>query len=381
MDFTLSYELKELQALVRRFVQDELLPLEARVPREWEWELPEDVKARLDARARELGLCSLSVPAEYDGAGLGTLGLMLVKEELGRTITPWAVPGEPSTILYAGNDAQKERFLRPVIRGEKRTCFAQTEPDAGSDPSMMKTRAVRDGDHWVINGSKRFITGAHKADFVQVFALTDPEKRQHGGITCFLVEKGTPGFQVVRRDRIMGRESPCELAFEDCRVPHANVLGEVGQGFKLAQTWLAAHDRMGLGPTAIGMAERALEMAADYAKTRVTFGRPLADRQAIQWMLADSFLEIHQCRMMVYHAAWKADTGQDIRIEASMIRWFAAEMQSRVVDRAIQIHGGVGLSEDLPLAAMYQHVRSYRISGGASEIQRMIVSRHVLRSR
>lgn len=381
MDFDLSYELRELQALVRRFVQDELVPLEPRVPREWEWELPDEVTTRLNVRARELGLWSLSVPTEYGGAGLGTLGLMVVEEELGRTLTPWDIPGEPSAILYACNAEQRERFLLPVIRGEKHTAFAQTEPDAGSDPAMMQTRAILDGDDWVLNGTKRFITGAHRADFVQVFALTDPAKRQHGGITCFLVEKGTPGFQLARRQRIMGREAPCELVFDDCRVPAANVLGEVGQGFKLAQTWLAAHDRLGLGPMAIGRAERALEMATEYAKSRVTFGRPLAERQAVQWMLADSLLEIQQCRLMVYYGAWKADQGQDIRIEASMVRLFAAEMQSRVIDRALQIHGGIGLSDELPLAAMYQHVRSYRITGGAAEIQRMILARHALNRR
>src|SRR5436305_5944443 len=199
MNFGLPYELTELKSLVRQFVKDELIPLETHVPREWEWELPPDVEERLNARARHLGLWSLSVPSEHGGAGLGTLGLMLVKEELGRTLTPWSVPGEPSTLLYACTDEQKERFLYPVIRGEKRTCFAQTEPDAGSDPSMMRTIAVRDGDNWVINGRKRFITGAHRADFIQLFALTDPEKRQHGGITCFLIERGTPGYEIVRR--------------------------------------------------------------------------------------------------------------------------------------------------------------------------------------
>jgi acyl-CoA dehydrogenase len=381
MDFALPYEITELRDLVRRFVADELVPLEPHVPREWEWELPREVEERLNARAKELGLWALSVPEEHGGAGLGTLGRAVVDEELGRTLTPWNIPGEPSAILYACNAEQRERFLYPVIRGEKQTCFAQTEPDAGSDPAMMQTRAVRDGDDWVINGTKRFISFAHRADFVQLFAVTDPEKRQHGGITCFLVERGTPGYKLVGRTRIMGREAPSELLFEDCRVPHANVLGEVGRGFALAQTWLSAHDRMGLGPKAVGRSERALDMATDYAKMRVTFGRPLADRQAIQWMLADSALEIHQCRLMTYHAAWKADQGQDMRIEASMIRLFASEMQSRVIDRAIQIHGGVGLSDELPLAAFYQHVRSYRISGGASEIQRMILARHVLRTR
>ncbi len=379
MDFTLPEELEDLRGVMRGFVTRELVPLEPLVQREWEWEIPADVQHRLDVTARQLGLASLSVPPELGGAGLGFLGLVVVKEELGRTIVPWIIPGEPSVSLYACTEEQRERYLQPIIRGEKVMAFAQTEPEAGSDPAGMKTVAVRDGDEWVINGQKRFITAAHRADFLQVVAVTDKEKRQHGGITCFLVDTDTPGFEVVRRDRIMGREAPCELRFDDCRVPANSVLGEVGGGFALAQKWLAAHDRLDQGPYAVGRAERALELATEYAKNRVTFGEPLANRQAIQTMLADSYLEIHQCRLMVYHAASKADRHEDIRVAASMIRLFATEMQSRVVDRAIQIHGGVGLSEDLPLAALYQYIRSLRITGGASEIQRYIIARHVLR--
>jgi acyl-CoA dehydrogenase len=380
MAFELPPEAHEMRAVVRRFVNEHLLPLERHVAREWEWELPEDVQRRLEEAARAIGLCSLTVPTEYGGMGLGFLALMVVKEELGRTIVPFLVPGEPSVILYESNEDQRERFLLPVIRGEKFGAFAQTEPEAGSDPAMMKTRAVADGDSWVVNGHKRFITAAHRADFLQLLAITDPDRRQHGGITCFLVEKGTPGMEIVRRERIMGREAPCEIVFDDCRVPAENVLGAVGQGFALGQRWISAHDRLDQGGYAVGRAERALELATRYAKERVTFGQPLAERQAIQNMLADSFLEIHQCRLMTYHAAAKADQGHDIRVEASMIRLFATEMQTRVIDRAIQIHGGVGLSEDLPLADMYQHVRSFRIAGGASEIQRFIIARHVIRT-
>lgn len=380
MEFSIPEDLEALRSVMRGFVTRELVPLERHIARDWEWEIPRDVQLELDTKARELGLASLSVPEEFGGLGLGFLGLVVVKEELGRTTVPWIIPGEPSVSLYSCTPEQRERYLLPVIRGEKVMAFAQTEPEAGSDPAGMRTVAVRDGNEWIINGQKRFITAAHRADFLQVVALTDKEKRQHGGVTCFLVDTDSPGFEVVRRDRIMGREAPCELRFEDCRVAANNVLGEVGGGFALAQKWLAAHDRLDQGPYAVGRSERALEMATEYAKSRVTFGEPLANRQAIQIMLADSFLEIHQCRLMTYHAASRADQGEDIRVAASMIRLFATEMQSRVVDRAIQIHGGVGLSEDLPLADLYQYIRSLRITGGASEIQRHIIARHVLRS-
>ena len=377
MDFDFSEQALALQRLVRRFVEDELMPLEKEVGDRWE--LTDDQERELDGRATAIGLKSIDVPAEYGGAGFTTVENCLVKEELGKTTTPYGFPGSVSNILYACNDEQKERFLFPCIRGEKRAFFAQTEPNGGSDPASMETSAVRDGDDWILNGRKIFITAAHKSDFGQVLTVSDKEKRSHGGITCFLVEQGTPGFEVVRRIPVMGREWPCELAFIDCRVPSRNILGEPGQGFILGQKWLSANDRLGQGPTAVGLSERCLKLATAYSKQRVTFGRPIAERQAIQWMLADSAVEIHACRMMTYYGAWKADQGGDIRIEASMVRLYATEMQQRIVDRCLQIHGAIGLTDDLPLARMYRHVRSFRITGGSSEIQRFIIARWVLR--
>lgn len=378
MDFTFPYEIEELRKLVRRFVDDELLPLERHVPGEWEWELPEDIRRRLDERARSLGICSLGVPIEHGGAGLGVLGVVVAREELGRTLVPWRVPGEPSPLLYACDEEQREQFLYPVIRGEKQTCLARTEASAGSDPSGMQTTALRNGDHWIIDGTKQYIEGGHRADFVMLFAVASREEGDGGGITCFLVERETTGFEVAGRTPMMGREAPSELRFNGCRVPNVNVLGAVGEGLQLAQQQLAGYERLVEAPLAIGRAERALVMATDYARLRVTFGKPLSEREAIQWLLADSYLEIHQCRLMTCHAAWKADQGQDISVEASMARVFATEMQQRVIDRAIQVHGGIGLTDDLPLAALYQQVRASRITGGPSEVQRLSIARYVL---
>ncbi len=376
MDFSIPEEIQMLQRTVHKLVYDEAIPLESEVLKYPQGEAPPELIEPLRARTKGLGIWNLDVPEEYGGAGLSAVANAIIREEIHRTVTPVPIGGRVSPILYQGNEEQKERFLLPVLRGEQTSAFAQTEPNAGSDPSAMETTAVRDGDDWVINGRKIFITDGHKADSLQVIAVTDKEKRQHGGITCFMVESNRPGFEVVRRIPIMGWEAPAELSFTDVRVPDSNRIGEIGQGFRLAQSWISAADRLGLGPMALGRSERSLEMAVENARNRVTFGKPLAQRQAIQWMIADSTLEIHLLRTLTHHAAWKADSGEDFRIEASMVRLYASETQSRVVDRAIQILGGYGLSDDLCLARWYRTVRVNRINGGSSEIQRFILARH-----
>lgn len=376
MDFSIPEEIQMLQRTVHKLVYDEAIPLEPEVLKYPQGEAPPELIEPLRERTKGLGIWNLDVPEEYGGAGLSAVANAIIREEIHRTVTPVPIGGRVSPILYQGNDEQKERFLLPVLRGEQTSAFAQTEPNAGSDPSAMETTAVRDGDDWIINGRKIFITDGHKADTLQVIAVTDKEKRQHGGITCFMVESSRPGFKVERRIPIMGWEAPAELTFTDVRVPDSNRIGEIGQGFRLAQSWISAADRLGLGPMALGRSERSLEMAVENARNRVTFGRPLAQRQAIQWMIADSTLEIHLLRTLTHHAAWKADSGEDFRIEASMVRLYASETQSRVVDRAIQILGGYGLSEDLCLARWYRTVRVNRINGGSSEIQRFILARH-----
>lgn len=381
MEFTVPEEYEALRRRVRAFVERELLPLERTLPEAPD--LPDDLRRQLQEKAKAEGLWALDVRREFGGQGLPNLGMVMVWEELGRsTVPPLRAPSVLTPrigALYHCTPEQRERFLDPIVRGEKRTAFALTEPWGGSDAAgNMRTRAVRDGDHWVLTGRKVFVGGADKADVVQVFALTDPEKRARGGITCFLVERGTPGFRLGRQFQLMVADSPWELIFEECRVPHANVLGPVGEGFRLAQQHLT-RDRIFHGAKAVGMAERALELAIDYARDRVTFGAPIAERQAVQWMFAESAMEIHATRLMTYHAAWKLDQGLDVRQEASIVKAFGTEMLGRVTDRALQVFGAIGLSKDLPIERMFRDARSRRIGEGTSEIQRMVIARTLLR--
>jgi acyl-CoA dehydrogenase len=284
-------------------------------------------------------------------------------------------------ILYEGNDDQKERFLQPVLRGEMTVCFAQTEPDSGADPAGMRTRAVRDGDHYVLNGAKRFITGAGESDYAQVICVTDPEKRARGGISCLMVDMKAPGVQLVRQWPTMMGDKPWEIAFDNVRVPVENRIGEEGQGFALGQKWLTVGRVRGHGARCVGIAQRANEMAMDYARQRVTFGQPLADRQAIQFFIADSAIEIDAARLMVYRTAWMYDQGMDTRDESYMTKIYCTEMASRVVDRAMQIHGGVGLTKELPLEYWYRQIRSIRITEGVTEVLRWRLARNLMRTR
>jgi acyl-CoA dehydrogenase len=261
-----------------------------------------------------------------------------------------------------------------------RFCFAQTEPDSGSDPAAMRTRAVPDGDHFIINGTKRFITAAGRSDYVQLMALTDPEKRARGGITCFAVDLKSPGVTLERQWPTMMGEAPWQLLFEDVRVPAANVIGQVGGGFSLAQKWIGEGRIRGHGARPVGIASRALDMMIDYAKVRVTFGKPLAERQAIQFMIADSAMEIHSARLMVYECAWRVDRGEDVRDLSYMVKVMATEMASRVVDRSIQVHGGLGLMKELPLEWWYRQIRSTRITEGANEVLRWRLGQNIIRA-
>jgi acyl-CoA dehydrogenase len=254
----------------------------------------------------------------------------------------------------------------------------QTEPDAGSDPASMKTRAVRQGDHYIVNGTKRFITGAEKADLGQLMAVTDPAKAAHGGISCFIVDMKSPGISITAKYKTIMGEEPCEIVLDDVKVPAENLVGKEGEGFQLAQKWLGI-GRLKHGARALGVAERCIEMGARYAKQRVTFGKPLSERQGITFKLSDSYVELHAARLMVYQAAWKNDEKEDIRTEAYMAKLFADEMSFRVVDRVLQIHGGIGLTLDLPLAKWFVDQRSRMITEGASEVMRMVIAREVLK--
>lgn len=382
MDFQLPEELGMLSRQMRRFVDEDMIPVE-RETCDGE-ELKPEWRAKFEARAKELGIWMMDVPEQYGGLGMGLMASVVVWEELARTI---ALPARGASItgpsvraiLYDLDEEMKEKYLHPVLRGEKKACFAQTEPDAGSDPGSMRTTAVRHGDHYVINGVKRFITGAGKADFIQLMAATDRSKGSHGGISCFLVDRDTPGVRLGAQYQTMMGDRPWEIIFEDVRVPVRNRVGEEGEGFKLGQKWLGV-GRVHHGARALGVAQRSLELATAYAKQRVTFGRPLAERQSIQFMLADIHIQLEAARLLVYKAASLIEQGVDARVEAFTCKYFADEMAFKAADDCMQIHGGIGLTTDLPIEKMWRQQRSYRITEGASEVMKMVIARHVLRS-
>ena len=383
MDFTLPEELRMLRENIRRYVDKEMIPIERETVTDEE-ELKPEARAKFQAGMKQLGLWMYDVPEEYGGQGLGVMTRCIIWEELARTI---AIPARHSSItgpsvraiLYDLPEPMKQKYLYPVLRGEKTACFGQTEPDAGSDPGSMRTTAVRDGDHYVINGVKRFITGAAHASFIQLMAATDRSKGSRGGISCFLVDMDTPGVKITARYQTMMGDRPCEIVFDNVRVPVEQRVGEEGGGFKLGQKWLGV-GRLHHGARALGVAERCLEMAASYAKQRVTFGKPLSERQAIQFMLVDSFVELKAARLMVWDAACKMDKGEDVRNDCYVAKMYADEMAFRVADRCMQIHGGIALTTDLPIERMWRQQRSYRITEGATEVMKMVIARHVLKS-
>ena len=380
MDFELPEELRMLKKQLRRFVDTEIIPIE-RDAYEGDM-LKADVRARLEARVKELGLWMFSVPKEYGGLGLGLLARTVIYEEMGRTIAiPYRKPNifgpEPSGSLYEASDYIKENYLMPVLRGEKRMCFMQTEPDAGSDPGSMRTTAVRDGNHYVINGYKRFITNAGIAQIGQLLAATDRSKGSRGGISAFMVDMDMPGIKLVRQQQTMMDDRPWEVALDDVRVPIENRIGEEGDGFKFGQRYLV-RGRMRHGARACGASERCLELAIPYAKQRVIFGKPLSERQAIQWMLVDSWMELESARLMLYRTAWCFDQGHDVRYEHYMCKVRCDEMAFRIVDRCMQIFGGMGFTTDLPIEKFWRDQRSLVTTEGSPETMRMALARHVL---
>ena len=381
MDFELAEELRLLKENVRRFVDRELIPLERDVVNDIE--LQKGLSQRLRDKAEVLGLWLFDVPEEFGGLGLGMLAKVVVWSEISRTTALPArnldIFGPPvSPILYTLEGEAREKYLMPVIRGEKRSCFAQTEADAGSDPAAMRTTAVRDGGIYVLNGVKRFITNADEADFAQVFAVTDPEKRARGGITGFLVDMNTPGVKVSASYDMMIDDKPCEIVFDNVRVPVANRIGKEGEGFKQAQSWINS-GRIRHGARSLGVIERCRELATSYAKQRKTFGAFLAERQSIQWPLIDMYMDAHKLRLMLYHAAWRFDRGEDCREDAFMVKIFGDERSFWAADRCMAIHGGIGLSKELPIEQFFRDQRSMMITEGAVEVLRMALARIVVR--
>jgi acyl-CoA dehydrogenase len=380
MDFELPEELRILQEQLRRFVDSEIIPNERDA---YEADiLKPDVRERFEAGIKELGLWMFAVPEEYGGQGMGLLAQTIVHEQMGRTIAiPFRKPNifgpEPAGILYHVSDELKEQYLWPLLRGERRMCFMQTEPDAGSDPASMRTTAVRDGDHYVINGYKRFISNAGIADFGQLLASTDRSKRSRG-ITAFLVDLDTPGLKLVRQQQTMMDDLPWEVALDDVRVPVANRVGEEGEGFKFGQRYIT-RGRLRHGARALGVSERCMELGTAYAKQRVVFDQPLADRQSIQWMLVNSWMDLQAARLLVYRAAWRHDQGEDIRHDTYTVKVFCDEMAFRNVDRCMQIHGGLGFTTDLPIEKFWRDQRSLITTEGAPEVMRMVLARHVQR--
>ncbi|MER5261653.1 acyl-CoA dehydrogenase family protein [Actinosynnema sp. NPDC002837] len=379
MDFTLDEEQKEIRDWVRTFVRKEVAPLEPEVLRRERLGQPgltRDELKELQDKAKAAGFFGVLTPQEYGGMGLGALMTALLEAELGRTFVPFRFGGYADNILFHGNEEQKQRYLLPTISGERVSCFAITEPGAGSDAKAIRTSARKEGGEWVINGEKTFITQGNEADFVMVFAVTDKEKGADGGVTCFLVDRDM-GWK-SEPIPTMGQWGPAALVFEDVRVPEENVLGEVGRGFNLAMQWIG-QGRYLLPARALGSCERLVEMAIEQAKTRVTFGQPIAEYQAIQWMIADSAVEIEALRWLVLHAAWLVDQGADSRQAQSMAKLYGGIKANEIVDRVLQIHGGMGYTRELPIERWYRELRLLRIYEGTDEIQRRTIARNLLK--
>ncbi|CAN5230888.1 acyl-CoA dehydrogenase family protein [soil metagenome] len=381
-DFSIPSETQLLVDTVRRFVTQEVQPLENET--EALGHVPPDALKRVRGKAQELGLFAMNMPEDCGGGGLDNVTMCLVEEEFGKTSDALIrrVFGQVYPMLLACNAAQRETYLLPTVKGEKICAMAITEPGAGSDAASISTTARLEGDRWVLNGGKHFISDGDIADYVIVMALTDKEKRARGGITLFLVDKGTPGFTVNRVQPMMGHRGygHAELSFDECSIPADAVLGEVGGGFKLIMNSVAGIRLAHIGARAVGMASRVLEMMRTYAAERKQFGQPIGDFQMVQQMIADSATEIFATRMMVLNTAWELDQGREPRDKVSMVKLYASELIGRVADRGIQVFGGMGFCKDLPLERIYRDSRVTRLYDGTSEIHRMLIAKAVIKN-
>ena len=383
MHFSLTEEQRLIVDTTREFVVNELYPHEAEI--ETTGRLRPELRDEIKRKAIGAGLYAANMPAEVGGAGLDTLTWILYERELGRAnyALHWTCVARPSNILMACEGEQRERYLFPAIRGERSDCLAMTEPGAGSDLRGMKTRARREGDDFIINGTKHFISHADEADFVVLFAATGEESSARGSralITAFLIDRGTPGFQILDGYKSVSHRgyNNCVLQFDDCRVPKSQVLGEIGRGFEIANQWLGA-TRLQVAATCLGRAERALDLATKWAAERQQFGQQIGKFQGVAFKLADMATELKAAELLTLEAAWKVDQGTVTDSDMAMAKLKATEMLAFVADEAIQIHGGMGLMSDLPLERIWRDARVERIWEGTSEIQRHIISRALLR--
>lgn len=371
-----------VRELVAKFVSRELIPLEPEVLRRearGEAGLSGEEIQRLRDVSKGLGLWGLDAPKEMGGMDLPATTMLVVAEELAKAIVPFSFPPDSPNLRMmqaVASPAQKAKYLQPYIEGTITSAIAISEPGAGGDPTAMKTRAVREADHWVLNGRKIWISNARHADFTIVMARVGEGKRQQG-VTAFIVEKGTPGFIIERDIPMLGAVNTCEILFADCRLPQDAVLGEVGQGYAPMQLRLQTR-RLQMGATALGFTERAVSILAEHARQRITFGVPLSDRQAIQWWVADTTIQMYACRLMLQDAAAKVDQGHDARQEISIIKVHATEMAYAAVDHAMQTLGALGMTRETPLYWMWHRARLMRIYEGPSEIHRQAIARRVL---
>jgi butyryl-CoA dehydrogenase len=378
MSFELTEEQKMIRAMVREFARTEILPTAAE--RDRTREFPRETLRKMG----ELGLMGMNVPAEYNGAGVDTVSYSVALQEIAYACASTAVIMSVHNsvacgpIYLFGSGFLKENYLKPLAAGKMIGSFAVTEPGAGSDPASQKTKAVKDGDSYVINGNKVLITSGKNSDVTVVTAYTTREKK-HRGISAFVVEKGTPGFCVGKEEEKMGlcASDTVELIFEDCRVPRENLLGKEGDGFVIAMASLDG-GRIGIASQSVGLAQACLDAAVAYAKERIQFGKPIAQFQAIRWMIADMATEVEAARLLTFNAAAMRDRGENFSAAASMAKVFASEMANRVAYTALQIHGGYGYIKDFPVERYYRDARVLTLYEGTSEIQRTVISNHLL---
>ncbi|MFZ3091124.1 MAG: acyl-CoA dehydrogenase family protein [Nitrospirota bacterium] len=380
MDFTFSEEHNMLRDMVRKFTTNEVKPLAAKIDKEHK------VPRELINKAAELGLMGIPFPEKYGGADMGEIGYCIMLEELSRgcastSVTLGAHVSLCSTAIYLdGTEEQKQKYLTPLAQGKKLGAFGLTEPQAGSDAAAIETTAVRDGDYFVINGNKIWITNGDIADIIVIFAVTDKALRAHGGVTAFIVETNTKGFSVGKIEDKMGirGSSTAELIFQDMRVPKENVLGQFGAGFITAMKTLDIA-RLSLAAGCIGASKELLNLSMDFAKKRKQFGKAIAEFEAIQWMLAEMAAEIYAMESMTYRAAWMCDSNIRFSKESAICKMYCSEALDRIVDKAMQIHGGLGYMTDYPIERFYRDARINRIFEGTNEIQRMVIAESLLK--